>query len=34
MKFDAQNEIELNALKNKANFVKKVISIYKNISLQ
>ncbi len=34
MKFDAQNEIELNTLKNKANFVKKVISIYKNISLQ
>lgn len=34
MKFDAQNEIELNALKNKVNFVKKVISIYKNISLQ
>ena len=32
-KFEADKEIEINGLKNKADFVKKVISIYKNISI-
>ena len=32
-KFEADKEVELNELKNKSELVKKIISIYKNISL-